>query len=379
MSARTPRPWRLSPPRLSRARTGREKYSRQARRINTHTRYLSQPAVELAERLVASCPPALDTVLLVNSGSEANDVAWRLARASTGRPGTLCTDFAYHGLTEATAAVSPEVWLDGRGPGHVATWTPPDYYRGTALGPESFEAALEHLATRGHEPAAVYLDAILTSDGIADLDPAYVRALHRRTKAAGVWVADEVQSGHGRTGEALWAFSRFGIEPDIVTLGKPMGNGHPVAAVITRSEIAKAAAGRTLLFSTFGGNPVSAAAALAVLDVIDDERVLDRVHRTGSTLRAALREVKGRHPAVGDVRGIGLAVGVEIVRPGGTQPDRAAAVTVRDCLRGRGVLVGTTGRAGNVLKIRPPLAFTGTEVPVLAGALDATLAEQPGR
>ena len=350
--------------------------SRQARRINTHTRYLSEPAVELAERLVASCPPALDTVLLVNSGSEANDVAWRLARAATGRPGALCTDFAYHGLTEATAAVSPEVWLDGRGPGHVATWTPPDYYRGTALGPESFEAALERLATRGHGPAAVYLDAILTSDGIADLDPAYVRALHRRAKAAGaLWVADEVQSGHGRTGEALWAFSRFGIEPDIVTLGKPMGNGHPVAAVITRSEIAKAAADRTLLFSTFGGNPVSAAAALAVLDVIDDERVLDRVQRTSAALRAALREVAGRHPAVGDVRGVGLAVGVEIVQPGGTQPDRAAAVRVRDRLRGRGVLVGTTGRAGNVLKIRPPLAFTGAEVPVLADALDATLTE----
>jgi 4-aminobutyrate aminotransferase-like enzyme len=351
--------------------------ARQARRINTHTRYLSEPAVELAERLVASCPPGLDTVLLVNSGSEANDLAWRLARAATGRDGALCTDFAYHGLTEAVAAVSPEVWLDGRGPDHVATWTPPDYYRGTALGPESFEAALTRLATHGHEPAAVYLDAILTSDGIVDPDPGYVRALHHRTKAASaLWIADEVQSGHGRTGEALWGFSRFGIEPDIVTIGKPMGNGHPVAAVITRREIVQAAAGQTLLFSTFGGNPVSAAAALAVLDVIDDERVLDRVHRTGSTMRAALRDVAVRHPAIGDVRGVGFAVGVEIVRPGGTQPDRPAAIAIRDRLRSRGVLVGTTRRAGNVLKIRPPLAFTDREVPVLVDALDATLAEQ---
>jgi 4-aminobutyrate aminotransferase-like enzyme/Ser/Thr protein kinase RdoA (MazF antagonist) len=354
--------------------------SRQARRINTHTRYLSEPAVELAERLVALCPPGLDTVLLVNSGSEANDLAWRLARAATGRDGALCTDFAYHGLTEAIAAVSPEVWLDGRGPDHVATWTPPDYYRGTALGPESFEAALTRLATHGHEPAAVYLDAILTSDGIVDPDPAYVRALHHRTKAASaLWIADEVQSGHGRTGEALWGFSRFGIEPDIVTIGKPMGNGHPVAAVITRREIVQAAVGQTLLFSTFGGNPVSAAAALAVLDVIDDERVLDRVHRTGGTMRAALRDVAVRHPAIGDVRGVGLAVGVEIVRPGGTQPDRPAAIAIRDRLRSRGVLVGTTGRAGNVLKIRPPLAFTDSEVPVLVDALDATLAEQSDR
>jgi 4-aminobutyrate aminotransferase-like enzyme len=354
--------------------------ARRARRINTHTRYLSEPAVELAERLAASCPPGLDTVLLVNSGSEANDLAWRLARAATGRDGALCTDFAYHGLTEAVAAVSPEVWLDGRSPDHVATWTPPDPYRGTALGEESFEAALEQLAARGHEPATVYLDTLLTSDGIVDLDPAHVRALHRRAKAAGaLWVADEVQSGHGRTGEALWAFSRFGIEPDVVTLGKPMGNGHPVAAVITRREVAQAAVGRTVLFSTFGGNPVSAAAALAVLDVLDDERVLDRVRRTGETLRAALREVARRHPAIGDVRGAGLAAGIEIVRPGGTQPDRATAAAVRDGMRDRGVLVGTTGRAGNVLKIRPPLAFTQTEVPVLVDALDRTLAEQPGR
>ncbi|WP_119724475.1 aminotransferase class III-fold pyridoxal phosphate-dependent enzyme [Lentzea terrae] len=354
--------------------------SRQARRINTHTRYLSEPAVELAERLAASCPSGLDTVLLVNSGSEANDLAWRLARAATGRGGALCTDFAYHGLTEAIAAVSPEAWLDGRGPDHVETWTPPDPYRGTALGGEHFEAALERLATRGHEPAAVYLDAVLTSDGIVDLDPAHVRALHRRAKAAGaLWIADEVQSGHGRTGEALWGFSRFGIEPDFVTLGKPMGNGHPVAAVITRSDIVQAAVGRTLLFSTFGGNPVSAAAALAVLDVIDDERVLDRVRDTGEKMRAALRELADRHPAIGDVRGAGLAVGVEIVHPGGTRPDRATAVAVRDGMRARGVLVGTTGRTGNVLKVRPPLAFTDRELPVFVDALDSALAEQSGR
>ncbi|MGW4210406.1 aminotransferase class III-fold pyridoxal phosphate-dependent enzyme [Lentzea sp. NPDC004789] len=354
--------------------------SRQARRINTHTRYLSEPAVELAERLVASCPPGLDTVLFVNSGSEANDLAWRLARAATGHDGALCTDFAYHGLTEAVAAVSPEEWLDGRGPDHVQTWTPPDPYRGTALGEESFAAALERLRARGHEPAAVYLDAILTSEGVVDLDPAYVRALHRRTKAAGaLWVADEVQSGHGRTGEALWAFSRFGIEPDFVTLGKPMGNGHPVAAVITRSDLVRAVVGRTLLFSTFGGNPVSAAAALAVLDVIDDERVLDRVRHTGETLRAALRELADRHPSIGDVRGVGLAVGVEIVHPGSTQPDRATAVAVRNDMRGRGVLVGTTARAGNVLKIRPPLAFTDREVPLLADALDTALTDRTHR
>ncbi|MET8763171.1 aminotransferase class III-fold pyridoxal phosphate-dependent enzyme [Lentzea sp. NPDC004782] len=149
--------------------------------------------------------------------------------------------------------------------------------------------------------------------------------------------------------------------------------------MITRSDLVRAGVSRTLIFSTFGGNPVSAAAALAVLDVIDDERVLDRVRRTGVTLRAALRGLADRHPAIGDVRGAGLAVGVGIVHPGGTRPDRATAVAARDGMRGRGVLVGTTARAGNVLKIRPPLAFTDREVPVLVDALDAALSEQTGR
>ena len=352
-----------------------EAIARQARRINTHTRYVSEPAVELAERLAASCPPELDTVLLVNSGSEANDLAWRLARAATGGTGFVCTDFAYHGITEAIAAVSPEVWVDGRRPDHVATWTPPDPLRGNGSGDASFVAALAGLRGRGHAPAAVILDGVLTSDGVVDLDPAYVRRLHALTREAGaLWIADEVQAGHGRTGEALWCFDRFGITPDVVTLGKPMGNGHPVAAVITRREIAQAAAASTVLFSTFGGNPVSAVAALAVLDVLADERVLPRVVATGEAVRAALRDVASRHAVVADVRGVGLAVGVELVRPGTLDPDGALTRAVRDGMRARGVLVGTTGRHGNVLKVRPPLAFTTAEVPVLAEAFEAALA-----
>ena len=352
-----------------------EAIARQARRVNTHTRYVSEPAIELAERLAASCPPGLDTVLLVNSGSEANDLAWRLARAATGGTGFVCTDFAYHGITEAIAAVSPEVWVDGRRPEHVATWTPPDPLRGNDTSDGSFVAALSRLRAAGHPPAAVILDGVLTSDGVVDLDPGYVQRLHALTREAGaLWIADEVQAGHARTGEALWCFDRFGITPDVVTLGKPMGNGHPVAAVITRREIAQAAASSTVLFSTFGGNPVSAVAALAVLDVLEDERVLDRVRVTGEALRSALREAAAPYPAVGDVRGVGLAIGVELVRPGTLDPDPALARAVRDGLRGRGVLVGTTGRPGNVLKVRPPLAFTTAQVPVLVEAFAATLA-----
>jgi 4-aminobutyrate aminotransferase-like enzyme/Ser/Thr protein kinase RdoA (MazF antagonist) len=351
--------------------------ARQTRRINTHMRYLHPAAIELAERLVALCPPELDTVLLVNSGSEANDLAWRMATAVTGRQGGLCTAFAYHGITEATAALSPEGWLDGARPAHVETWEPPDRYRARHRDGSAFSAALDRLSARGIAPAAAILDGLITSDGIADLDAAYVADLVRRTHEAGaLWIADEVQAGHGRTGEAMWAFERFGVVPDFVTLGKPMGNGHPVAAVITRREIAAALESRTTLFSTFGGNPVSAAAGLAVLDVIEDERVLERVRDSGRALHDALAGLAGRHAAIGDVRGVGLACGVEIVSDRESrEADGARAAAIRDRLRHHGVLVGTTGPAGNVLKIRPPLAFTRAHVPTLAAALDTALSE----
>jgi 4-aminobutyrate aminotransferase-like enzyme/Ser/Thr protein kinase RdoA (MazF antagonist) len=350
--------------------------ARQGRRINTHMRYLHPAAIELAERLVALCPPELDTVLLVNSGSEANDLAWRMATAVTGRHGGLCTACAYHGITEATEALSPESWYDTPPREHVERWEPPDSYRGEHLDGAGFTAAVERLRERGVPPAAAILDGLVISDRIDDLEPAYVQDLVRQTHDAGaLWIADEVQAGHGRTG-AMWAFDRFGVVPDFVTLGKPMGNGHPVAAVITRSEIVCALAGHTVIFSTFGGNPVSAAAALAVLDVIADERVLDRVRDAGETLFRTLPEVAGAHDAIGHVRGVGLACGIEIVSDrAARRADADRARAVRDRLRHHGVLIGTTGRAGNILKLRPPLAFTAEHVPALVSALDVSLAE----
>jgi 4-aminobutyrate aminotransferase-like enzyme/Ser/Thr protein kinase RdoA (MazF antagonist) len=349
--------------------------ARQSRTINTHTRYLHPAAIELAERLAATCPPELDTVLLVNSGSEANDWAWRMAVAATGNRGGLCTATAYHGVTEATAALSPEGWLDGVKPQHIETFAAPDAYRGRHLDGRALQGAIGRLADRGLAPAATILDGLILSDGVADLDPAYVRELVRLTReAGGLWIADEVQSGHGRTGQALWAFERFGIVPDFVTLGKPMGNGHPVAAVITKRSIVESLVGHTTLFSTFGGNPVSAAAALAVLDVIEDERVLARVDATGRALARELRAVADAHPAIGDVRGVGLAWGVELVAdPATREPDPARARAVRDAMRDAGVLVGTTGPHGNVLKVRPPLAFEIQHVPTLVGALVSAL------
>jgi 4-aminobutyrate aminotransferase-like enzyme/Ser/Thr protein kinase RdoA (MazF antagonist) len=348
---------------------------RQWRVLNTNLRYLHASAVELAERLVQTCPKGLDTVLFVNSGSEANDIAWRLACWYTGNAGGLCTEFAYHGITEAMADFSPEVLPGARTPDHVQTWTPPDSYRGLHQDSSGFAAALARLASHGLAPAAAIFDGVLQSEGIYDLEPSYVRELVRLThEAGGLWIADEVQGGHGRTGESMWSFQRFGIVPDFVTLGKPMGNGQPVGAVITRRELLERFAKDTVFFSTFAGNQVSMAAAHAVLDVLEDERVLPRVRAAGAELRAAVRAATSQFGCVGDVRGVGLAIAIEIVTDRASKrPDPTGAAAVKDALRRRGVLVGTTGRAGNVLKVRPPLAFTADLVPAFTGALTASL------
>lgn len=352
-----------------------EAIARQARRVNTNMRYLHDRAIELAERLTATCPDGLDTVFFVNSGSEANDLAWRMAKTFTGNPGGLCTAWAYHGISDAIAPFSPETW-----PAHLVApveyWEPPDALRGQHLDTAAFAAALERLHVRDLRLAATMLDGVMQSDGVLVLEPGYVRDLVRLTHAAGgLWIADEVQGGHGRGGDHLWSFERFGITPDFVTLGKPMGNGHPVAAVITRRDIAQRFADETVFFSTFGGNPVSVAAAHAVLDVIEDERVLPRTAAAGNALRAAARDLSPRHTCIGDVRGVGLANGIEIVRPGTLEPDPTTADRIKNGLRRNCVLVGSCGRSGNVLKVRPPLAFTVDEVPVFARALAATLEE----
>ena len=314
---------------------------RQTRALNTHARYLYEPLIELAERLLEAMPSAarLDTVMLVNSGSEANDMAWRIASAATGSRGAIVTEHAYHGVTEAIAALSPEEWPRG--------YTPPNV---TRIPVPSLETGkLDGLA-------ATFLDCGLTSDGIWTPAPADVGALVDATHAAGgLFVADEVQAGYGRFGGHLWSFEHYGVTPDIVTLGKPMGNGYPVAALITRRELVERFPFAGEVFSTFGGNPVAAQAALAVLDVIEDERLLDRVARVGGLLHSTLGEFA-------EVRGRGLLVGVQLA-----SADEAAHTV--DRLREEGILIGRTGAQGDVLKIRPPLVFGEQHVTLLAEAL----------
>ena len=313
---------------------------RQTRALNTHARYLYEPLIELAERLAALMPAGLDTVMLVNSGSEANELAWRLALAATGHRGAVVTDHAYHGVTAAIADLSPEEWAPGYRPEHVETMWPP----GAEL--PSPQGGL----------AATFVDCAFTSDGVWIPEASALSGMLEQTHAAGgLFVADEVQAGHGRLGGHLWAFRRYGLVPDVVTLGKPMGNGYPVAAVVSRSELFERLG--TGVFSTFGGNPVAARAALAVLDVIEDERLVERVEHAGTRLRKALEGLR-----IGDVRGSGLLVGVEV-----ETPELADAIVNR--ARERGVLIGRTGRRGNVLKIRPPLVFGNEHTELLVAAL----------
>ena len=356
----------------------------QSATLNTNTRYLHAAVVELAERLCATMPEGLDTVMFVNSGSEANEIAWRLATAYIGGSGGIVTAHAYHGVTAATAALSPEQWPDSERPNHVSTISVPDDYRGEHRAeqpgwPQRYAAevdnALAVLLREDIRPAALFLDALFTSDGIFAPPPEYLREVVRRVHdAGGLYVADEVQCGHGRSGLHLWGFQSSGVIPDFVTLGKPMGNGHPVAAVVTRSEIAERFASSSTMFSTFGGNPVACRAALAVLEVIEEDDLIERANATGARLRAGLEALRARHDAVGDVRGVGLLLGVELVSDKETRrPAPRLAYAVMNEMKERGVLVGLTGPDDNVLKIRPPLVLEDQDAALITETLDVAL------
>jgi 4-aminobutyrate aminotransferase-like enzyme/Ser/Thr protein kinase RdoA (MazF antagonist) len=340
--------------------------ARWSRTLATNARYLYEPLLELADRLAATMPEELDTVFVVNSGTEANDLSWRLATAFTGSEGGLVTEHAYHGMSTVTAELSPEEWPPDHHPRNVEHFSP--------LDPASLSDAVGRLGHQGFAPAATYVEGAFTSDGILAPSSDQIQALLEEVHRVGaLFVADEVQAGHGRTGEHLWCFQSYGIVPDVVVLGKPMGNGYPVAAVITRREIADRFAERDSFFSTFGGNPVAAAAALAVLDVIEDEGLVEHTARVGQQLRNLLEEIRPRHPAIREVRGRGLMIGVDLVRPDSGEPDPSLARSVVNGMRDRGVLIGTTGRHDNVLKVRPPLVFDEEHAAVLAKVLDEAL------
>lgn len=343
--------------------------SAQLATLNTNSRYLQEASVDLAEQLLATMPDRFDRVLLVNSGSEANDLALRIARHATGASGAIATRFAYHGVTEATFALSPEGWGTAERPAFVRLVEPPP---GPAY---AVREAANELVAAGHGLAAFLVDGVFTSDGILGPAHEWTRSAAAAVHAAsGLYIADEVQAGHGRTGEHLWSFVAGDVPADLVTLGKPMGNGYPVAAVVGPAELIDGFVGGTDYFSTFGGGTAACAAASAVLRTLAEERVVDRVAAVGARLLDALRAVADDAPAMGEVRGWGLAVGVDVVDPatGGPDPQRTSRIV--DGMRNRGVLIGRTGRDRSTLKIRPPLVFGHEHVELLTDALAATLA-----
>jgi len=351
----------------------------QAAVLNTHTRYLGAEVVEYAEDLIVTFPGSLDRVVLTCTGSEANDVAYRLAKVVTGGNGVLVTSNAYHGVTDAVAQFSPSLGPAVAPGPHVRAVRAPDTYRESTDGiGQRFAAdvatAIDDLRAHGLRPAAMFIDTVLSSDGVQTGKAGYLRPVQEVLQSAGVLlVADEVQAGFGRTGH-MWGFERHGLEPDLVTLGKPMGNGHPIGGLVGRSELMDEFGRTARYFNTYGGNTVSAAVGRAVLRVIRRQGLVDNSAAVGTYLRSRLRDLQSRQPVIGQVRGEGLFVGLEIVDADGrADGDRAGHLV--NGLRHRGVLVNTTGPHANVLKVRPPLTFSAAHADVLADALEEALLE----
>jgi len=362
---------------------------RQIASLNTNTRYLHEAVVDYAERLAATMPDPLNVCFFVNSGSEANDLALRLARAHSGGHDVIVADGAYHGHLTSLIELSPYKFNGPGGQGradHVQVVETPDGYRGAYRYGEAelgekyaarLDGAIAAIAAGGRGLAAFFCEPMLSCGGQIVLPPNYLREAYRRVRqAGGVCVADEVQVGFGRVGSHLWAFETQGVVPDIVTLGKPIGNGHPMAAVMTTSEIAQSFCTGMEYFNTFGGNPVSSAVGLAVLDVIRDERLMESAHRVGDRLAAKLKTLAEKHEIIGDVRGLGLFRGIELVCDRETrEPAPRQTRYAVERLVEEDFLLSVDGPLHNVIKIKPPLCFNEANADAFAETLDRILAE----
>ena len=366
-----------------------EAMARQAAILNTNTRYLHDNIVAYAERLTATLPKDLTVAGFVNSGSEANSLALRMARTHTGRENAVVLDWSYHGTTQELIDISPYKFRrkGGKGPKpHVHVAAVPDSYRAPEHWPaeehgkrfaESVAGQIAAMRARGEAPGFFIAESIPSVAGQVFLPEGYLKEVYRMVReAGGVCIADEVQVGFGRIGSHWWAFESQGVVPDIVTMGKPIGDGHPLAAVVTSRAVADSFDNGMEYFNTFGGNPVSSAVGLAVLDVIENEDLRGNALAIGACLMDAFRDMQARYETIGDVRGLGLFLGIELVSDRRTKaPATEFARAVCNGARRRGVLMGTEGPHDNVLKMRPPMIFSRRDADHLVAVLEETFAD----
>ena len=361
-----------------------EAITRQSKTLNTHTRYLNNTVISYAERLTSLFPDGLDIAMFACSGTEANELALRLARAKTGASGMIVTDHAYHGTSWAIAEITTAYQGHEERGDNIVTIPSPDTFRGPHAddsGAASKYAAyvsqaIEELQRRGHRPAALIVDTIFSNEGIPEVPDGFLQQAAELVRAAGgLLIADEVQAGFGRLGSETWGFMTHNTTPDIVTMGKPMGNGYPVSAVVTGENIVDAFSKKSHYFNTFGGNPVACAAANAVLDVMDSQNLQANSLTVGDYLMRGLEALAEKQELIGDLRGSGLFIGIDLTLDKKTKaPASRQATQAINLLKEKGLLLGTTGRYDNVLKIRPPLTFSQAHANLVLTALDETLA-----
>ena len=357
----------------------------QYEKLNTNTRYLDDTIVQYARELTSHLPKGLDVCYFTNSGSESNDLALRLARLFTNSRETIVLDSAYHGHTGALIEISPYKF-DGPGgsgaPDFVHTIPRPDPFRGKYRGPESaadylyeVEKVLNRIQKEGQRPGAMVAEPLMGCGGQIVFPEGFLKgAFEQVRQAGGLCIADEVQIGFGRMGSHFWGFETAKAVPDIVTVGKSMGNGHPLSAVITTREIADRFQNGMEYFNSFGGNPVSCAVGRAVLGVIREEKLQKRALEVGNHLSNLLVKLKEKHSLIGDVRGRGLFLGVELNRdPVTLEPAEAEADRVINEMKENGILLSTDGPGHNVIKIKPPLVFNVENAHFLAETLDYIL------
>ena len=362
-----------------------EALHKQSQTLNVHTRYLHELVLEYAERLTGLHDDPLSMAFIVCTGSEANEIALRMARLCTGKQGIICTNHTYHGNTTAVDELS-SIFHGGEAPSPQVKTVPfPETYRpldslsGEALADayaDKVKQAIDEFEDEGIGFAGMLICSIFANEGLPKAPDGYMeKAMKLVRDAGGLYIADEVQGGFARTGKKMWGYQVGGATPDIATMGKPMGNGHPVAGVAARADLVNEFRERVMYFNTFGGNPVQCAAGMAVLDVIEEENLQQNALRVGDYIRDNLRGLQDQHELIGDVRGHGLFIGAELVTDREKKtPAIPQTKSVVNRMKDRGVLLSNIGVYDNVLKMRPPLPFSKDNADLLLTTLDEVLA-----